>query len=69
MRSGSATQGGSNPPNGHASCFFCGISETASHFTVYEVAPDRPRYTPPMYGRFGKQLQFDVTSNLEFDTI
>ena len=27
---------------------FGGISETASHFTVYEVAPDRPRYTPPM---------------------
>ena len=26
---------------------FWGISETASHFTVYEVAPDRPRYTPP----------------------
>ena len=24
-----------------------GISETASHFTVYEVAPDRPRYAPP----------------------
>ena len=28
---------------------FWGISETASHFTVYEVAPDRPRYTPPMW--------------------
>lgn len=30
-----------------------GISETASHFTVYEVAPDRPRHTPPKSVAFG----------------
>ena len=38
-----------------------GISETASHFTVYEVAPDRPRHTPPKSLAFGLRW-FDSSS-------